>query len=110
MGKNNISTPIQLINAARINVGLRPIRLRVGTFQFMAINNGYHSIRRNALCKLMPEFAIKEMPVDGHRPSDMLRDLENGTYVSDHEFVWEWSDDFKTKMIELLANSVFIKL
>ena len=66
MGMNNISTPIQLINAARIFVGLRPI--------------------------------------------DMLRDLENGTYVSDHEFVWKWSDDFKAKMIELLANSVFIKL
>ena len=107
---NTISTPIQLINAARINEGLRPVRLRVGTFQFMAINNGYHSIRRNALCKLMPEFAIKEMPEDSSRPSDMLRDLENGTYVSDHEFVWEWSDDFKTKMIELLANSIFIKL
>ena len=105
---NNISTPIQLINSARINVGLRPIRLRVGTFQFMVINNGYHSIRRNALCKLMPEFAIKEMPEDGSRPIDMLRPLENGTYVSDHELVWEWSDDFKAKMIELLANSVFI--
>lgn len=107
---NNISTPIQLINAARINVGLRPVRLRVGTLQFDVINDGYHKIRWAALCKLMPEFAIKEMPKDGHRPSDMLRDLENGTYVSDHEFVWEWSDDFKTKMIELLANSVFIKL
>ena len=105
---NNISTPIQLINAARIKVGLRPIRLRVGTFQFDDINDGYHKIRWAALCKLMPEFAIKEMPEDGSRPIDMLRPLENGTYVSDHELVWEWSDDFKAKMIELLANSVFI--
>lgn len=105
---NNISTPIQLINAARIKVGLRPIRLKVGTIQFDVINRGYYNIRRNALCKLMPEFAIKEMPEDGSRPIDMLRSLENGTYVSDHELVWEWSDDFKAKMIELLANSVFI--
>lgn len=104
---NNISTPIQLINAARILVGLRPIRLRVGTFQFMAINNGYHNIRRNALCHLMPEFAIKNKETE--RPSDMLRNLDNGTYVSDHELVWEWSDGFKAKMVELLANSIFIK-
>lgn len=84
--------------------------MRVGTLQFMAINNGYHNIRRNALCKLMPEFAIKEMPEDGSRPSDMLRALKDGRYVSDHEFVWKWSNDFKAKMIEILANSVFIKL
>lgn len=107
---HKISTPIQLINAARINAGLRPIHLKVGTLQFMVIKDKYHKIRRAALRELTPEFAIKNLPEDGHIPSDCLRELDNGTYVSDHENVEEWSNSFKAKMIELLANKFFIKL
>jgi hypothetical protein len=34
----------------------------------------------------------------------MLRDLGDGRYVADDEIVWEWSDDFKMKMVELLSK------
>lgn len=99
---NNMVTPIQLINAARALAGLNPIRLRYGTTQFVEVERLYHNIRRNALCRLMPEFAIKSK--DCERPLDMLHDLGDGRYVADKEFVWEWSDDFKMKMVELLSK------
>lgn len=99
---NNMVTPIQLINAARALAGLNPINLSYGTTQFFTIQSLYHNIRTNALCSLMPEFAIKTK--DCERPRDMLRDLGDGRYVADKEFVWEWSDDFKMKMVELLAK------
>lgn len=98
----NMQTPIQLINVARNRVGLRSIRLSYGNAQFFVIQSLYHSIRRNALCVLKPEFAIKTK--DSDRPIDMLRDLGDGRYVSDHEEVWNWSDDFKAKFVELLAK------
>ena len=99
---NNMNTPIQLINAARSLAGLKPIRLRYGTTHFVVVERLYHNIRRNALCIIQPEFAIKTK--DCERPSDMLRDLEDGRYVADAEFVWEWSDDFKMKMVQLLSK------
>ena len=95
-------TPIQLINAARALAGRKAIRLSYGSAQFFTIQSLYHNVRRNALCSLMPEFAIKAK--DCERPSDMLRDLGDGRYVADKEFVWEWSDDFKMKMVELLSK------
>ena len=100
---NNMVTPIQLINAARALAGKKAIALRVGTVQFTVVERTYHNIRLNALCRLMPDFAIKTKE-DGERPSDMLRDLGDGRYVADVEFVWEWSDDFKMKMVELLSK------
>ncbi len=100
---NNMVTPIQLINAARALAGRKVIRLSYGTTQFFVVQSLYHNIRRNALCRLMPEFAIKTKE-EGERPSDMLRDLGDGRYVADKEFVWEWSDDFKMKMVELLSK------
>ena len=100
---NNMVTPIQLINAARALAGRKAIRLTYGTAQFFMIQSLYHNIRRNALCRLMPEFAIKTKE-EGERPSDMLRDLGDGRYVADVEFVWEWSDDFKMKIVELLSK------
>lgn len=99
---NNMETPIQLINAARALAGLNPIRLRCGTTQFVVVERFYHNIRRNALCSLMPEFAIKTK--DCERPLDMLHDLGDGRYVADHEYVWMWSDDFKNKMVQLLSK------
>lgn len=99
----NMQTPIQLINAARALAGRKSIKLRIGTPQFTMIHILYHSVRRNALCNLMPEFAIKTK-AEGERPSDMLRDLGDGRYVADDEIVWEWSDDFKMKMVELLSK------
>ena len=99
---NNMETPIQLINAARALAGRKAIRLTYGTPKFFVIQSLYHNIRRNALCRLMPEFAIKTK--DCERPLDMLRDLGDGRYVADEEFVWEWSDDFKMKMVELLSK------
>lgn len=102
MDMNNISTPIQLINAARALAGKKAIELRVGTVQFTVVERTYHNIRRNALCRLMPKFAIKTK--DCERPCDMLRDLGDGRYVANKEFVWEWSDDFKMKMVELLSE------
>ena len=100
---NNMVTPIQLINAARALSGKKAIKLRIGTLQFVEVERLYHNIRQYALCFLMPEFAIKTKE-EGERPSDMLRDLGNGRYVADKEFVWEWSDDFKMKMVELLSK------
>lgn len=100
---NNMVTPIQLINAARALAGRKAIRLTYGTAQFFMIQSLYHNVRRNALCRLMPEFAIKTKE-EGERPSDMIRDLGDGRYVADKEFVWEWSDDFKMKMVELLSK------
>ena len=99
---NNMVTPIQLINAARALAGRKAIRLTYGTPKFFVIQSLYHNIRRNALCRLMPEFAIKTK--DCERPLDMLRDLGDGRYVADEEFVWQWSEDFKTKMVELLSK------
>ena len=99
---NNMNTPIQLINAARALAGLNPINLNYGTTQFVVVERLYHNVRRNALCRLMPEFAIKTKACE--RPLDMLRDLGDGRYVADEEFVWEWSDDFKMKMVELLSK------
>ena len=49
----------------------------------------------------MPEFAIKAM--DCERPRDKLRDLGDGRYVADDEAVWEWSDDVKMEMVEILS-------
>lgn len=98
----NMQTPIQLINAARALAGRKAIRLSYGTTQFFVVQSLYHNVRRNALCSLMPEFAIKNK--DCERPLDMLRDLGDGRYVADDEIVWEWSDDFKMKMVELLAK------
>lgn len=100
---NNMVTPIQLINAARALAGKKAIELRVGTVQFTVVERTYHNIRVNALCIIQPEFAIKTKE-EGERPSDMLRDLGDGRYVADVEFVWEWSDDFKMKMVELLSK------
>lgn len=99
---NNMQTPIQLINAARALAGRKAIRLSYGNTQFFIVQSLYHSVRRNALCSLMPEFAIKTK--DCERPRDMLRDLGDGRYVADDEIVWEWSDDFKMKMVELLSK------
>ena len=99
----NMQTPIQLINAARALAGRKAIRLTCGTAQFFVVQSLYHNIRRNALCRLMPEFAIKTK-AEGERPRDMLRDLGDGRYVADDEIVWEWSDDFKRKMVELLSK------
>ena len=98
----NMQTPIQLINAARALAGRKSIKLRIGTPQFTMIHVLYHSVRRNALCIIQPEFAIKTK--DCERPRDMLRDLGDGRYVADDEIVWEWSDDFKKKMVELLSK------
>ena len=100
---NNMVTPIQLINAARALAGKKAIKLRIGTPQFIMVERTYHNIRLNALCSLMPEFAIKTKEED-ERPSDMLRDLGDGRYVADVEFVWQWSEDFKMKMVELLSK------
>ena len=100
---NNMNTPIQLINAARALAGRKAIRLSYGSTQFFVVQSLYHNVRRNALCRLMPEFAIKNK-AEGERPLDMLRDLGDGRYVADEEFVWEWSDDFKMKMVELLSK------
>ena len=100
---NNMQTPIQLINAARALAGRKAIRLTCGTTQFFVVQSLYHNVRRNALCRLMPEFAIKTK-AEGERPLDMLRDLGDGRYVADDEIVWEWSDDFKMKMVELLSK------
>ena len=97
-----METPIQLINAARALAGLNPIRLRYGTTQFVVVERLYNNVRRNALCHLMPEFAIKTK--DCERPLDMLRDLGDSRYVADNEIVWEWSNDFKMKMIKLLSK------
>ena len=97
-----METPIQLINTARKLAGRKAIRLTYGTPKFFVVQSLYHNIRRNALCRLMPEFAIKTK--DSDRPLDMLRDLGDGRYVADVEFVWEWSDDFKMKMVELLSK------
>lgn len=97
-----MNTPIQLINAARALAGKKAIKLRIGTLQFIMVERTYHNIRLNALCRLMPEFAIKTKDCD--RPIDMLRDLGDGRYVADVEFVWEWSDDFKNKMVQLLSK------
>lgn len=99
---NNMNTPIQLINAARALSGKKAIKLRIGTLQFVEVERLYHNIRQYALCFLMPEFAIKTK--DCERPRDMLRDLDDGRYVADDEIVWEWSDDFKMKMVELLSK------
>ena len=99
---NNMVTPIQLINAARALAGRKAIRLTYGTPKFFVIQSLYHNIRRNALCRLMPEFAIKTK--DSDSPLDMLRDLGDGRYVADEEFIWQWSDDFKMKMVELLSK------
>ena len=99
---NNMNTPIQLINAARALAGRKSIKLRIGTPQFTMIHILYHSVRRNALCIIQPEFAIKTK--DSDCPLDMLRDLGDGRYVADVEFVWEWSDDFKNKMVQLLSK------
>lgn len=99
----NMQTPIQLINAARALAGRKAIRLSYGNPQFFVVQSLYHNVRRNALCRLMPEFAIKTK-AEGERPLDMLRDLGDGRYVADEEFVWEWSDDFKMKMVELLSK------
>ena len=98
----NMQTPIQLINAARALAGRKAIRLSYGNTQFFVVQSLYHNVRRNALCSLMPEFAIKTK--DCERPRDMLRDLGDGRYVADDEIVWEWSDDFKMKMVELLSK------
>ena len=100
---NNMQTPIQLINAARALAGRKAIRLSYGNTQFFVVQSLYHNVRRNALCRLMPEFAIKTK-AEGERPRDMLRDLGDGRYVADDEIVWEWSDDFKMKMVELLSK------
>lgn len=99
---NNMVTPIQLINAARALAGKKAIELHVGTVQFTVVERTYHNIRQNALCRLMPEFAIKTK--ESECPSDMLRDLGDGRYIADEEFVWQWSDDFKMKMVELLSK------
>lgn len=99
---NNMVTPIQLINAARALAGRKAICLTYGTAQFFTIQSLYHNIRTNALCSLMPEFAIKTKETEC--PSDMLRDLGDGRYIADKEFVWQWSDDFKMKMVELLSK------
>ena len=104
MGMNNISTPIQLINAARALAGRKAIRLSYGNTQFFVVQSLYHNVRRNALCSLMPEFAIKTK--DCERPRDMLRDLGDGRYVADDEIVWEWSDDFKMKMVVDVVSSL----
>ena len=97
-----MNTPIQLINAARTLAGRKVIRLSYGTAQFNKGERLYHNVRKNALCIIQPEFAIKTK--DCERPLDMLRDLGDGHYVADKEFVWEWSDDFKMKMVELLSK------
>lgn len=97
-----MNTPIQLINAARALAGRKAIHLSYGSAQFFTIQSLYHNVRRNALCSLMPEFAIKTK--DCERPSDMLHDIGDGRYVADVEFVWEWNDDFKNKMVELLSK------
>ena len=99
---NNMVTPIQLINAARALAGRKAIRLTYGSPKFFVVQSLYHNIRRNALCHLMPEFAIKTK--ESERPIDMLRDLGDGRYVADEEFVWQWSEDFKMKMVELLSK------
>ena len=97
-----MNTPIQLINAARALTGRKAIRFNYGSTKFFVVQSLYHNIRRNALSRLMPEFAIKTK--DCERPLDMLRDLGDGRYVADVEFVWEWSDDFKNKMVQLLSK------
>ena len=99
---NNMETPIQLINAARTLAGFKAISLSYGTTQFKKVERLYHNIRKNALCIIQPEFAIKSK--DCERPLDMLRDLGDGRYVADHEYVWMWSDDFKNKMVQLLSK------
>ena len=102
-----MNTPIHIINAARALAGLKPIRLSYGTTQFVKVERLYHNIRMTALCVLKPKFAIKTKEED-ERPLDMLRDLGDGRYVSNHEIVWEWSDDFKNKMVELLSKVSYL--
>jgi hypothetical protein len=97
-----MKTPIQLINAARALAGRKAIRLSYGNAKFFVVQSLYHNVRRNALCRLLPEFAIKTK--NSERPIDMLRDLGDGRYVADVEFVDEWSEDFKMKMVELLSK------
>ena len=101
---NNMKTPIQLINAARALAGKKPIKLRIGTLQFIEVERNYHNIRGYALCIIQPKFAIKTK--DCERPLDMLRDLGDGRYVADHEYVWMWDDDFKNKMVQLLSKAM----
>ena len=102
-----MNTPIHIINAARALAGLKPIRLHYGTVKFVTVERLYHNIRMNALCVLKPKFAIKTKEED-ERPLDLLRDLGDGRYVSNHEIVWEWSDDFKNKMVELLSKVSYL--
>lgn len=97
-----MNTPIQLINIARALAGRKAIRLSYGSPKFFVVHSLYHNVRRNALCRLLPEFAIKTK--NSERPSDMLRDLGDGRYVADVEFIDEWSEDFKMKMVELLSK------
>ena len=100
---NNMNTPIQLINAARALAGRKAIRLSYDNAQFFMVQSLYHSVRRNALCIIQPEFAIKTKE-EGERPLGILREHFEGRYVYDDEAVWEWSDDFKNKMGELLSK------
>ena len=99
-----MNTPLQIINAACALAGRRPISLNYGSVKFVVIESYYRNIRENALRVLKPHFAIKTKTSE--HPSDMLRDLGDGRYVSNHEIVSEWSDDFKNKMVQLLSKVI----
>lgn len=103
-GYTTMNTPIQIINAARALAGRSSISLNTGSVKIVVIECYYRNIRENALRVLKPHFAIKIKTTE--QPSDMLRDLGNGRYVSNHENVSEWTDDFKNKMIQLLSKVI----
>ena len=107
----SIGTPLSIVNAAFVGIGVTPIKhFRDGSRKAELAYGLYHPIRRELLCKELPEFAVKIK--EEERPTDMIRDLGDGRYVVDDELVWEWDNDFKYKLIVALMNkfSIFLRL
>ena len=98
-----IGTPLSIVNAAFVGIGVTPIKhFRDGSRKAELAYGLYHPIRRELLCKELPEFAIKFK--EEEHPADMIRDLGDGRYVVDDEMVWGWDEDFKHKLIGVLMN------
>ena len=98
-----IGTPLSIVNAAFVGIGATPIEHFLdGSRKAEIAKIYYHQLRRELLCKELPEFAIKFK--EEEHPADMIRDLGDGRYVVDDETVWGWDEEFKHKFIAVLMN------
>lgn len=113
MGMNNNNThgmviALDVVNSALNKAGHAPIKKFFGRGMSAIATMCYHPIRRKLLCELMPEFAIKTLPEDGHRPVDGLRKLDNGTYVADVEDVTMFDDKFMKEFVNALVKKFYM--